>query len=110
MFRRTTWIAAALVVGLVAVGQAHAQGQPDPNLKPTYGAVTLTAGFLPDPYTKELQAGGELRTNLGGVNAYVARAPDLSLNYIKGNYPLTFHVKSVGDTTLLINLPDGSWI
>jgi hypothetical protein len=110
MHPRPRWVVAAILVGLLVAGPARAQDQPNPNFKPTYGAVTLKAGFLPDPYTKELQAGGQLRTNLGGVNAYVARAPDLSLNYTKGSYPLTFHVKSVGDTTLLINLPDGSWI
>jgi len=27
-----------------------------------------------------------------------------------GNFPLSFTVKSVGDTTLLINLPDGTWV
>jgi hypothetical protein len=93
---RSRWIVAAVLVGLLIAGPARAQApqdQPNPNLKPTYGAITLKAGFLPDPYTKELQAGGQLRTNLGGVNAYVARAPDLSLNYTKGTYPLTFHVK-----------------
>jgi hypothetical protein len=110
MYRRSTWLAAVVVISLLACSRAHAQGDPDPNLKPTFGAVTLKAGFLPDPFTKDLQAGGDLKTNLGGVNAFVARAPDFSLNYTAGKYALTFHVKSVGDTTLLINLPDGSWI
>jgi Caspase domain len=40
----------------------------------------------------------------------VAKAPDFSLQYTKGQYPLTFKVKSVGDTTLLIILPDGKWV
>jgi hypothetical protein len=110
MRSRSTWIAMVVVLSLVDVGRAQGQGQPDPNLSPTYGSVTLKPGFRPDPYTVELQAGGELRTNLGGVNAYVARAPDFSVHYTKGSQPLIFHVKSVGDTTLLINLPDGTWI
>ena len=49
---------------------------------------------------------GQLKTNLGGVPAYVAKAPDFSLHYTKGKFPLTFTVSSVGDTTLLINLPN----
>jgi hypothetical protein len=99
---------AALAIVLLAVG--HVQAQPDPNLKPTFGAVTLKAGFLPDPYTKELVAGGPLRTDLGGVNAHVAKAPDFSLHYTAGNFALTITARSKGDTTLLINLPDGSWV
>lgn len=103
------FLAALTLVGLSG-GRLGAQERPDPNLKPTYGSVKLDAGFLPDPFTKELQAGGPLRTNLGGVNAFVAKAPDFSLYYTAGKYPLTFTVKSVGDTTLLVNLPDGTWI
>lgn len=107
MFRSKLPIAALAMV-LFTVGRAHAQ--PDPNLKPTYGSVTLKADFLPDPFTTYVVAGGNLKTNLGGVNAYVAKAPDFSLHYTKGNFPLSFTVKSVGDTTLLINLPDGTWV
>jgi hypothetical protein len=100
----------AFALALVLIAANIAQAQPNPNLRPTYGSVTLKAGFLPDPYTKDLVAGGPLRTQLGGVGAYVAKAPDFSLHYTKGQYPLTFTVKSTGDTTLLINLPDGAWI
>jgi hypothetical protein len=90
--------------------QAQAQPQPDYNLPPTYGSVELKADFQPDPFVKELVAGGELHTNLGGVSAFVARAPDFSLHYTAGRFPLTIHVKSVGDTTLLINRPDCTWV
>ncbi len=100
-------IAAVAIAGL-AVG--HVQAQPDPDLKSTFGEVTLKAGFLPDPSAKDLTAGGPIKTNLGAVNAHVAKAPDFRLHYTKGNYPLTFSVESKGTTTLLINLPDGTWI
>src|SRR5262245_46283717 len=91
-------------------GRAVAQEKPDPNLPPTYGSAKLTAGFLPDPYVKEVQAGGDLRVNIGGVRTHVARAPDFSLTYVPGNGPLIISVKSAGDTTLLVNLPDNSWL
>jgi hypothetical protein len=84
--------------------------QPDPSLSPTYGSVTLSNGFSPDPFVKSLQAGGSIRTSLGGVNSYVARAPDFRLHYTAGSFPLTFSAESSSDTTLLINLPDGSWV
>lgn len=105
----TKWIAASLAVAVLASARIDAQ-QPDPNLKATYGAVTLKAGFTPDPFKINIQAGGPVRTNLGGVNAFVAKAPDLNLHYTKGNFPLIFRVKSEADTTLLINLPDGTWV
>ncbi len=100
----------AAVLAFLAVGRLDAQEKPDPSLKPTFGAVKLDAGFAPAPHSVEVQAGGPIRTNLGGVNSHVAKAPDFSLQYTAGQHPLTFFVKSVGDTTLLINLPDGSWV
>src|SRR5436190_18085410 len=84
------------VLILLAASPIYAQSRPDPNLDPTYGAVTLAAGFNPDPVTKEVQAGGELTTKLGGVSAHVAKAPDFRLNFTAGNSALVFTVKSVG--------------
>lgn len=83
---------------------------PRPNLSPSYGTVNLRHGFLPDPYVKSLVAGGSQRVNKGGVNMYVARSPDVRLNYTAGSYPLTIRAESGEDTTLLINLPNGQWI
>jgi len=105
---RSKHVIAGMALLFLASGQV--QAQPDPNLKPTYGSVTLKAGFLPDPVSRYVVAGGSIKTNLGGVNAYVAKAPDFSLHYTKGTYPLSFYAKSAGDTTLLINLPGGKWI
>jgi hypothetical protein len=89
---------------------SRAEAQVNNNLPPTYGSVTLKAGFLPDPFTKQVVAGGVNQTNLGGVKAWVANAPDFQLNYTAGNLPLTIHVESDADTTLLINLPNGTWV
>jgi hypothetical protein len=103
----------ALRLGVVAVvvclyvGRAEAQNI---NLRPTFGSVTLKSGFLPDPYVKQLVAGGPIRTNLGGVGAWVANAPDFKLYYTAGRFPLTIYAISRIDTTLLINQPDGTWI
>ena len=83
---------------------------PDPSLKPTYGSATLKAGHRHHPLVTKLTAGGSIKTRLGGVNAYVAKAPTFHLNYKAGQYPLTFRVAAQADTTLLIKLPDGTWI
>lgn len=82
----------------------------DPSLKPTFGSVTLNAGFAPDPWVKELIAGGPIQTGKGGVNAWVANPPDFQVYYTAGPFVLTFYVRSDADTTLLINLPDGTWV
>jgi len=103
-------IRSCLILLLICVWAGPAAAQPDPNLPSTFGSVKLKAGFADDPHKKALVAGGPLKTNLGGVNAFVADAPDFRVEYTAGQYPLTFHVKSRGDTTLLINLPDGSWV
>ena len=103
-------VASLLALGAaLGVGQARAQ-MPDPSLKPNYGSVTLKAYF--QPYSKTLRAGGNIKTKLGGVDAHVTKAPDFSLVYIedKAAGPLLISVESKGDTTLLINLPNSTWI
>src|SRR5437762_9072235 len=84
-------------LGLVAVLAflcADRAAPQDRNLEPTYGSAKLKAGFAPDPYQKKLDAGGEIQTKLGGVTAWVAKAPDFKLHYEAGNFPLTIHVES----------------
>ena len=77
---------------------------------PTYGTVSLSAGFTPDPQIRSVTAGGNNYTTLAGCNAYIhAAAPDIDLNYRAGSYPLTIEARSGMDVTLLVNAPDGSW-
>jgi hypothetical protein len=97
------------IAALFVLGAGRAATQ-DRDLAPTFGSVKLKAGFSPDPFTKKLEAGGEIQTKLGGVTAWVAKAPDFKLFYEAGTFPLSIHVESAADTTLLINLPDGSWV
>jgi hypothetical protein len=98
-----------VVAGLVAICAVPGQSQT-PSLAPTFGSTNLRAGFLPDPYTRAVTAGGVKQVTVGGVKMQVANAPDFSVNYTAGILPLTFYVRSRADTTLLINLPDGTWI
>lgn len=101
--------AGALVAGLFT-GVALAQ---DYNQPPSYGSVSLSAGFTPDPYTVNLQSGGAIdaSSRLGGsCRGYVANAPDFRLNYSAGSsFPLILSVNSGSDTTLVVNGPDGRW-
>ncbi len=100
-------LAAVAVIACLCAGPAATQ---DPNLKPTYGEVTLKAGFTPDPHKVKVEAGGPIETNLGDFTHYVAKEPDYRLNYTAGQFVLTIYASSKEDTTLLINTPDGKWV
>lgn len=102
---------AVLLSGLLATAQAGAR-EPDYMAAPTFGTVTLEAGFTPDPNVTHVEAGGpdpvpDLAAGcVGHVNA---AAPDLDLSYTAGDYVLTVYARSTVDTTLIVNAPDGSW-
>lgn len=106
----SSWALRLSAVALMACLCASHAATQDLTLKPTYGGVTLKAGFEPDPYKKNLDAGGDVKTDKGGVTAWVAKAPDFQLNYTAGNFALTILAESKADTTLLINTPDGKWV
>jgi hypothetical protein len=84
-------------------------GEPQPDLRPAFGSVKLKAGFEPDPVTKEVKAGGDLKTTKANVAAFISREPSYILEYEAGQFVLTIHAESKADTTLLIQLPDGTW-
>ena len=82
---------------------------------PTYTTVELRAGFTPDPWTLNLQAGGSdnIGASVGGecIGYINASAPDVDLNYDRGSGALTlhFHVASAADTTVAVLDPNGRW-
>jgi hypothetical protein len=83
------------------------------SLPPNYGSASLTSGFVPDPYTKSITAGGPANVSYlgGGCTGYATSAPDFSLNYTSGAFPtLRFYFIGSGDTTLIINTPGGSYV
>lgn len=85
---------------------------PDPSLSPQYGSVELSAGFLPDPYTQDILAGGSVNLSDYGFTGYVAQTPDYELNFSAGNNtdPLIIKVgEAEGDTVILVRTPGGQW-
>lgn len=110
MFKNAMLLAGTATVAL-AFTSGSAQACPDWQLQPPFGAVELSAGFLPDPYSRNVTAGGGFNLQNCGFSwaGYVARAPDFDLYYNSGSSPLTFYVNSSFDTVLLINAPDGRW-
>ena len=82
-------------------------------LAPNYGTVQLRQGFEPDPWTLNVDSGGEANAeSLGGECVGTATAaPDVRLQYsTNGSSRLTIAATSDGDVGLVINLPDGRWI
>ena len=82
-------------------------------LPPIFGEATLAAGFIPDPHAVDVQAGGEIAAETAADPACrgsVTAAPSFRLFYTAATAPLIFKAMSEADTTLVINLPDGTWL
>ena len=109
MSRFLKFASALLAAAILVAGTAQAQNW---QLRPSFGSMTLNAGFPNDPRTRSIQAGGNIRLNpMGGCpgGGYVANAPDFRVHYSAGNWPLIFYVRARGDTLLLVNDPAGRW-
>lgn len=102
---------ALTVLSLVALSVPTVQAQ-DYTEEPTYGSVSLEEGFLPDPHSVSLTAGGSIEVNMGSCSyGFVANAPDVDFYYTtSGGSDLYIYVDGANDTTLLINKPDGTWV
>ncbi len=104
---RIVLLTSAVVVALMAAGSASAQ---DPSAA-AGGGMRARAGFTPDPIRVSIYSGGPIdASRLGGACVgMIARAPDYEFTYTAGSFPLSFGVVSNGDTSLVINGPDGRW-
>ena len=80
---------------------------------PRYGIHALAPGFSPAPATFDALSGGDIAVkslNLGdNCLGYAASDPDFLIE-LTGEFSLiTFLAASEADTTLIVNLPNGSW-
>lgn len=97
----------------LTIGGSMAQPGLNPAGAPRYGSHTLSPGFTPAPARYEALSGGDIDVrslNLGdNCLGYAASDPDFLID-LKGAFPrITFLIASKEDTTLVINLPNGSW-
>lgn len=104
------------VAATLALALPEPAAAQDFSLPPTFGVVSITTGFLPDPNWISVLAGGPNRSEYSDVASggacigYFAEAPDMRVHYEAGTqYPLAFFVDSREDTVLLVNTPDGAW-
>lgn len=80
---------------------------------PRYGSHALRPGFAPAPAQHDALSGGDINVkslNLGdNCLGYAARDPDYLIALTGDFRRITFLVASEADSTLIINLPNGSW-
>lgn len=106
---------AALAAFATCLAAAPVAAQ-DASLPPTFGAISVTSGFLPDPNWIRILAGGHIRgeyvDRVANIrcSGYFAEAPDFQVFFSPHmGLPLSFYVESREDTVLLVNTPDGEW-
>ncbi len=101
---------AAVAFGVIGAA-GSAQACPNFSLRAAFGTINLPGGFLPDPYLRNVTAGGgfHLPNCVSGAVGWVAAAPDFQFNYGGGAASLTLAILSNADTVLLINDPNGQW-
>ncbi|MCZ7544180.1 MAG: SH3 domain-containing protein [Anaerolineae bacterium] len=83
------------------------------SLPPVFGSTSLTSGFVPDPYTVGMTAGGPANVSYlgGGCSGFATSAPSFSVNYTAGAFPmLRFYFIGNADSTMIINTPGGSYV
>ena len=111
-------VAAGAVIGATgstpsgAMGNRTASsGTLNPNAQPNFGTVNLAAGFMPDPQSAAVQAGGSINaSSLGSAcSGFVSAEPDLRLNFSSRGGQLFIRAVSGTDTTLVVSDPNGNW-
>jgi hypothetical protein len=105
-----TRILTAALAMLMAASLSPALAQ-NYNLNPNYGSYSLSSGFLPDPQSVNVRAGGNINVGntISGCRGYITNQPDVRLFYQAGGFSLSFYVRSNADTTLVVNDPNGRW-
>ena len=101
----------AALAALLTLAAAPVLACPDWQGRPYFGQIELFAGFTPDPYVRNITAGGTQNLAGCGLNAsgYVTVRPDFDLYWRGGAAQLTIAVEARADAILLVNAPDGSW-
>lgn len=105
------FLAFTLILGVPGTTAAQDENKLDINGKPNFGEVKLKSGFLPDPFKKEVVAGGNLKITIKNVTGFCTKEPDFRLLFEAGNKELvlSIYAELKADTVLFINGPDGTW-
>ena len=112
MNRTSRVLSAGAVLAAVTLMSSAPVSAQNWKAAPLYETLNLTAGFMPDPVSRTLQAGGADSNPIDGTGCagYInAAAPDYDLNYTAGSSSLYIYARSGSDVTLLVNDPAGGW-
>lgn len=106
----------ALFISQTGFGPDALSMRADPSAEPRFGAYTIDPAAYALPYEQEIEAGGNLRAYQAGFGSteycvgYVSREPSLVINWTPGeDTPFVVYLDAERDTTLAVQLPDGSW-
>jgi hypothetical protein len=106
----------AVYFSFSASAQSNRQDTLDYRMNPTYGEITLDDDFGSEVHSIKLTSGGNINSSyLGGeCTGFVSKEPDYRLfwnNTQTSNLGILFTPDDEGeDPTILVNLPDGTWI
>jgi hypothetical protein len=85
--------------------------------RPNFGERSAASGFTPDPIRVAVTSGGNIDASTSNAGSscqgWVTSQPDFNFRLTSASRFLRFYVDNVrgnGDTTLVINTPDGRWI
>lgn len=102
-----------VLTALLWIGVSFAQDVLNPAGDPRYGVFALAPGFAPSPFARDGLSGGdvEVKSLRLGDNClgYAASDPDFLIELTDEFKRITFLIASAADTTLIMNLPNGSW-
>jgi hypothetical protein len=104
----------SILVALLLPGMLAAQGGLDSSQETNFGGVSLSGGFLPDPYIFPVLSGGDVDAgaqNLGdGCRGNVTSNPDVEIEYTSPSSHLRIFFIGSADTTLIIEQPNGTYV
>jgi hypothetical protein len=104
---------AMIGAALAALAPTAALACPNWRGQPHFGSIRLNAGFQPDPYVRNITAGGTIALNRcfsGNYQGYVTRRPDFDLYWGGASAQLTIAVECPSaDAILLVSDPNGGW-
>ena len=113
MFSKLSSMTVAVLLSLIVAVLCSAQSHLNPAGDPRYGSHVLAPGFAPSPFTRDALSGGDIEVKslrLGdNCLGYAAKDPDFLIELTGEFNRITFLIASAEDTTLIMNLPNGSW-
>lgn len=107
--------AAGLAIAAITASAPAAQACPSYNNPTVFGSANIPANFLPDPWVRNVTAGGRVSLFDCGFDrpGFVVSRPDFRFFYSgtspTGQLTIALEARSNVDTILLVNTPDGNW-